>query len=52
LGEDFGLTEERKAYATAERLDPERTFAKFTDYWKAASGAKARKHDWDATWRN
>jgi uncharacterized protein YdaU (DUF1376 family) len=25
---------------------------KFRDYWKAASGAKGVKLDWDATWRN
>jgi hypothetical protein len=26
--------------------------AKFTDYWAAVPGAKGRKADWDATWRN
>lgn len=25
---------------------------KFRDYWIAATGAKATKHDWQATWRN
>lgn len=48
---DFNLTEDRKAYATAQGIDPARTFENFRDYWTAASGAKARKHDWDATWR-
>lgn len=24
----------------------------FIDYWRGASGAKARKRDWTATWRN
>lgn len=52
LPADFELTDERRAYAEAEGIDAERTFAKFTDYWRAASGAKARKRDWDATWRN
>jgi hypothetical protein len=52
LPEDFALTPERRQVAVAEGVDPERTFAKFTDYWRAASGAKARKLDWDATWRN
>ena len=52
IPEDFTLTAERKATAEAEHVDAEREFASFTDYWKAASGAKARKHDWDATWRN
>jgi len=52
LPDDFGLTPERRAIAEAEKADPEREFASFTDYWRAASGANARKHDWDATWRN
>lgn len=38
--------------AEAEKADPEREFAAFADYWRGASGAKARKHDWDGTWRN
>jgi hypothetical protein len=52
LTDDFELTPERRLVAEVERLPAERTFAKFCDYWRAASGAKARKHDWDATWRN
>lgn len=52
LPEDFELTDERRAVAEAERLPADRTFAKFVDYWRSASGAKARKIDWDATWRN
>jgi hypothetical protein len=51
LTEDFSLTPERRAIAEAENLDPDRVFANFADYWRAASGAKARKCDWDATWR-
>lgn len=50
--DDFSLTDERREVAQTENVDPERTFAKFSDYWRAASGAKARKLDWDATWRN
>lgn len=52
LPTDFSLTQERRLVAEAERLPAERTFAKFCDYWRAASGAKARKIDWEATWRN
>lgn len=52
LPEDFELTKERRLVAEAERLPAERTFAKFVDYWRSASGARARKLDWDATWRN
>jgi hypothetical protein len=45
------LTEDRRAYAAAQGIDASATFENFRDYWTAASGAKARKHDWDATWR-
>lgn len=48
---DWELTEDRRAYATAQGIDASATFENFRDYWTAASGAKARKHDWDATWR-
>lgn len=52
LPDDFELTTERRAVAEAERLPADRTFVDFCDYWRAASGQKARKCDWDATWRN
>jgi hypothetical protein len=52
LPDDFSLTPERRLVAEAERLPAERTFAKFCDYWRAVPGAKGRKLDWDATWRN
>ncbi len=52
LPDDFQLTQERRLVAEAERLPADRTFAKFVNYWRAASGAKARKADWDATWKN
>jgi hypothetical protein len=52
LPDDFSLTTERRAMAEAERLPADRTFAKFCDYWKGVSGARGRKLDWDATWRN
>lgn len=51
LPEDFTLSQEMRELAETERLDPERTFATFCDYWHAASGARARKCDWLATWR-
>ena len=49
---DFELTPERRAVAEAEKVPAERTFETFCDYWRAEAGQKARKHDWDATWRN
>jgi hypothetical protein len=30
----------------------ERTFISFADYWRSTPGAKGRKADWEATWRN
>lgn len=52
IPDDFSLTEDRRAVAAAERIDADRTFAKFCDHWRAASGQNSRKVDWDATWRN
>lgn len=48
----FELTPERQAIARAEAVNPEREHARFCDHWRAASGSNARKHDWDAAWRN
>jgi len=48
------LPDEWRFFCQAERsdLDPERTFAKFCDYWKAKPGKQGTKLDWLATWRN
>lgn len=51
LPADFELTPERRAIAIGENLDPERTFAKFKNHFESASGANARKRNWDAAWR-
>jgi hypothetical protein len=51
LPEDFELTDERRRVATTEGLDPQRTFEKFCNYWRSASGQRARKRNWDAAWR-
>jgi hypothetical protein len=32
--------------------DPAVTLPRFCDYWRAQPGAKGRKTDWQATWRN
>lgn len=52
LPADFELTEDRKATARAEAVNPEREFARFCDHWRASGGSNARKRDWDAAWRN
>ena len=52
LPDGFELTEQRREIAKAEKVDPVREFSRFRDHWSAASGANARKHDWDAAWRN
>jgi hypothetical protein len=36
----------------APQVDLRHEHAKFADYWRAQPGAKGRKTDWDATWRN
>ena len=51
IPDDFDLTSIRRGIAITEGLDADRTFADFRDYWLAASGQRARKMDWDATWR-
>ena len=33
------------------KVDPDRTWTEFRDYWIARAGEKARKADWLATWR-
>jgi hypothetical protein len=52
LPDDFALTEVRQKVAEKEQVDPQRTFEKFCDYWRSVGGARGRKIDWDATWRN
>ena len=52
LPDGFELTAERKAYAEREGIDAQREFDKFTDHYRSAGGASARKRDWDAAWRN
>jgi hypothetical protein len=49
------LPDEWAAFAAGlgwDRDRVERTFASFADYWRGAAGAKGRKADWQATWRN
>lgn len=54
LPADWALPADWRAWAQAERpdLDVDREAAKFADYWHGQAGAKARKADWLATWRN
>lgn len=51
---DFAVTAEMVAWARQEapHVDGRRETERFTDYWRSAAGAKARKTDWVATWRN
>ena len=53
IPEGFGLTPEREAYAVKNlpKVDAAGLMEAFRDHWTAASGQKARKVDWDATWR-
>ena len=57
LGDDWQLPEEWRdwvrinfASASLEQIDDQA--ARFADYWHAIPGAKGRKANWQATWRN
>lgn len=54
LPTDWTLPADWKAWALQERpeVSAEQEAAKFADYWQAIAGAKGRKADWQATWRN
>jgi len=56
-GERFlleALPDDWRAFCRAERpeLNPDIVFPRFRDHWIAQPGAKGRKLDWFATWRN
>ena len=42
----------RKMAEECPGVDLDAEFLRFTDYWLGASGQRARKRNWDATWRN
>lgn len=46
------LPDDWRQFAGSLGLDPDRVWLAFTDYWRAAPGAKGRKADWHATWRS
>jgi hypothetical protein len=56
IPDDFKPSDEMKQWFAAEQLgtvlDAWKEHAKFVDYWRGASGQRATKHDWPATWRN
>ena len=41
-----------EGFAVGLGLNADAVAAQFRDYWHAQPGAKGRKADWDATWRN
>lgn len=54
LPKDWTLPADWLAWAQAERpeIDAANEADKFRDYWHGVAGAKGRKADWQATWRN
>jgi len=54
LPPDWSPDETQISFCQTERPDlhPQDVAARFRDYWIAAPGAKGRKQDWQATWRN
>lgn len=51
LAADWQPSPENLAFAIGLGLDGDAIAESFRDYWHAASGSKARKLDWNATWR-
>lgn len=51
---DFAITPEMATWARTETptVDTRLELAKFIDYWRSATGQRATKRDWEATWRN
>lgn len=54
IPDDFVVTPEMVVWAreNVPHVDGRIETAKFIDYWRSSSGARARKTDWVATWRN
>lgn len=51
LPDDWAVSDDGRKFATALGLDADRVAEAFRDYWRAASGSKAAKLDWDAAYR-
>lgn len=53
IPDDWKPSDSLTAYAEEQlpNVDVPRLAEEFTDYWRAKAGEKARKVDWDATWR-
>ena len=52
LPPDWQPSDEDKDFATKSGVPWNSEAEKFRDYWSAQAGAKGRKTDWTATWRN
>ncbi|AIC12627.1 YdaU family protein [Xylella fastidiosa] len=52
LPDDWVPSEVDVLYATQQGVDGRYEAEKFRDYWRSVAGAKGRKQDWEATWRN
>jgi hypothetical protein len=52
LSEDWNPNGEQRDYARQQGVaDVNRMTEDFKDYWLSAAGAKARKADWNRTWK-
>jgi hypothetical protein len=52
LPEDWMPSDEDRAFAEQHGKNPHAIAPSFRDYWHGVAGAKGRKADWSATWRN
>ncbi len=52
LSADWMPSMEDRAFAEKHGKNPDTIAPSFRDYWHGVAGAKGRKADWSATWRN
>lgn len=52
LPDDWHPSPDEIEFAKQCGVDPDTEAPKFRDYWHGIAGAKGRKQDWPATWRN
>lgn len=52
IADGWKPTDAMRAFALGLHLNPTDVGEQFRDYWISVPGAKGRKSDWEATWRN
>lgn len=52
LPQDWQPDDDDLLFASEQGVDGSAEAAKYRDYWHSVAGAKGRRQDWDAVWRN